>query len=202
MSFNPSTANSGANYFDEWRVSNSCRSTATNYVTNGSFTGNANSWTLGGAWHYNSNAVDKDTDGTSTLAQTTSPATVSGHTYIVNYTISNWTAGSVTAAFGGANGTARSADGIFSERITATGTGTLIFTPSNDARFTIDNISVMESSQVFNPATDGKNFAVDGNTVQYVKFNEGAGNISYDETANNLDVQAMQGDNFDWSMGV
>jgi len=38
-------------------------------LTNGTFTGSAADWTVGAAWTYNANAVDKDADGVTTLSQ-------------------------------------------------------------------------------------------------------------------------------------
>jgi hypothetical protein len=126
-------------------------------VTNGGFTGDASGWTLGAAWHYNANAVDKDTDGTSTLAQDVSA--VQGQVYNVTYTISTLTAGSVTMSVGGVSGTTRSADGTYTDSIKATGTGNLTFTPSNDARFTLDDVAVVQvgywqQAHIADPAAD------------------------------------------------
>jgi len=111
-------------------------------VTNGTFTGAATGWTLGAAWAYNANAVDKNADGTTLLEQDVSAA--ANDLYLVTYTVSNWTVGSVTVAVGGASGTARSANGTYLETLKATGTGNLTFTPTNTARFTIDTVSVQK----------------------------------------------------------
>jgi hypothetical protein len=116
----------------------------TDYVTNGTFTGSAASWTVGAAWAYNSNAVDKNADGTSTLSQTTTIAPKAGLTYLVTYTISNMTVGgTITVGYGGGTAAARTlANGTYTEVIEATGSGDLIFTPSNTSRFTIDTVTV------------------------------------------------------------
>lgn len=111
------------------------------------------------AWTYNAGtkAMDKDADGTGTLAHNTLAA-VNGETYRVTYTISNLTAGDVTASFGGASGTTRSADGTYTETVTATGTGGLVFTPSNAARFTIDSITVVTTVLSCTTCTTDTNF--------------------------------------------
>src|SRR4030042_1835549 len=58
-------------------------------VTNGSFLGNATGWTVPATpWTYNSNAVDKDGDGTDALAQATCAGVVD-EIYEVGFTISS-----------------------------------------------------------------------------------------------------------------
>lgn len=116
----------------------------TNYVTNGTFTGNANSWTVGSGWAYNANAVDKSSDGTATLSQATTITPKAGLTYEVTYTISNWTVGDITVGFGGGTAATRTnvGNGTFTDIIVATAdTGSLTFTPSNTARYTIDTVT-------------------------------------------------------------
>jgi len=46
----------------------------------------------------------------------------------------------------------------------------------------------------------GKNFTVDANTLVYIKFNEGAGNLAYDTSGNS--VGATGSSNFKWVAGV
>lgn len=112
----------------------------TTVLSNGTFTGASTGWTLAAGWTYASNAVDKDGDGTGTLAEDAFAAEI-GITYEISYVISNWTVGSVTPTVGGTAGTAVSADGTYTERIKATTTGGILFTPTNTARFTIDTIT-------------------------------------------------------------
>jgi hypothetical protein len=115
----------------------------TDHVANGTFTGSAASWTVGAAWAYNSNAVDKNADGVSTLSQTTAITPKAGLTYLVTYTISNMTVGGdLTIGFGGGTATRTLANGTYTEVIEASTTGDLIFTPPNSSRFTIDSVSV------------------------------------------------------------
>lgn len=114
-----------------------------NLVTNGTFTGSASGWTLGGAWAYTANAVSKNADGTTTLEQSGIPfADLTG--YLVTFTISNWTVGSVTPSIGVNNGTSVNVNGTYTQYIyNPSGSSTLTFTPTNTARFTIDTISAV-----------------------------------------------------------
>jgi len=110
--------------------------------TNGTFTGSAAGWTLGAAWVYAANAVNKNADGITTLSQT--EAITSGKRYKLSFWISNWTVGTVTPSCGGFTGTARGADGYYEEIFIASSTADLVFTPTNTARFTIDTVSIQE----------------------------------------------------------
>jgi len=109
-------------------------------ITNGNFTGSASGWTLGSGWAYSSNAVNKSSNGTATLSQ--SITLYLQREYVLTYTISNWTAGTVTPALWGFTGTIVSANGTYTERFVAQSSSTITFTPSNTARFTIDSVSV------------------------------------------------------------
>jgi hypothetical protein len=112
------------------------------HVTNGTFTGNANSWTLGSGWSYNSNAVDHGA-GVGTLSQTTTFAAQANRNYLVSYQITNYTvSGTLTIGFGGGTATTRtiSGNGTYVDFVTATGTGDLIITPTTALRCTIDNV--------------------------------------------------------------
>jgi hypothetical protein len=116
-------------------------------LTNGTFTGSAANWTLAAGWTYNSNAVDKDGDGVGTLSQTagnmvTPP--VADEIYLLEFTISNWTVGTVVPSLGVVNGASVGEDGTYYQLILARDAGNLIFTPSNTARFTIDTVSLKE----------------------------------------------------------
>lgn len=115
-------------------------------ITNGTFTGSATGWTLGTGWTYNSNAVDKDSDGTGTLSQASAAMDTtieSGHTYTLKFTISGWSVGTVTPSCGGVILSARSGDGTFEEEFTAdTDDAALVFTPTDTSRFTIDTITL------------------------------------------------------------
>jgi hypothetical protein len=113
-------------------------------LTNGTFTGSATGWTLGTGWAYSANTVVKNADGTGTLTQALTGLTI-GSVYVLTYTISAWTVGTITPSMPTAAYTYnnRVANGTYQETFIATATTeTLTFTPSNTARFTIDTISL------------------------------------------------------------
>jgi len=82
----------------------------------------------------------KSSNGTATLSQSVSLSLQ--REYLLTYTISARTVGSVTPTVGGFTGTARSANGTYTERFVATTSAALTFTPTNTARFTIDTVSL------------------------------------------------------------
>ena len=115
----------------------------------GAFTGATTNWTFSAGeadWTYGTNNVAKDQDGVETLTHDNF-APVAGRTYRLTYTISSWTAGTVTPSIGSTDGTAVGADGTYTEEITATDTDGLVFTPSEDARFTLDSVTVYDLSE-------------------------------------------------------
>lgn len=107
----------------------------------GAFTGAATGWTLASGWAYGTNNIGHTSNGTGTAADDTLAA-VAAKIYDVTYTISSWSVGTVTAGLGGASGTARGADGTYTDTLTATTTAGLAFTPTNTARFTLDTVTV------------------------------------------------------------
>ena len=151
-------------------------------VINGTFSGSAAGWTVGAAWTYNSNAVDKNSDGVTTLSQTTPVAPIAGRTYAITYTISNFTvAGTITVGFGGATAPARTlANGTYTELITAVGTGDLIFTPTSLSRFTIDNVNGTVALPRYTDGVGVRPFVVYSWGAQALAQNI---NISYTNTA-------------------
>jgi hypothetical protein len=118
--------------------------TLTNRTTNGSFAGNATGWTLGSGWTYSANAVHHSSNGTAALSQSMSNI-MKGKFYRLRYTISGWTVGTVTPNCGGQSLTGRSANGTYTEYfLNLNSNVALSFTPTNTARFTIDDVSVVE----------------------------------------------------------
>jgi predicted lipoprotein len=168
----------------------------TEKVTNGSFTGSASGWTLGSGFAYSSNSVSKTSNGTAGLTQ--SIGTILGEEYLIVFTISNYTAGTVTPVLGIVSGTAVSANGTYSQRIVPTNTGALAFNPSNTARFTIDSVSVKRLQGVSiatdaigiggansSPSTTKAMFTfshsnTSPNTTRAVAFNNAGGNTYLD----------------------
>lgn len=115
-------------------------STATEKILNGSFTGNANNWTLNTGWTYANNSVSHSTNGTGTLSQ--SWTITRGERYDITFTLSAFTAGTVTVTLAGNTLGVLNTAGIYTYRIIAINTSGLVFIPSNTARFTVDNVSV------------------------------------------------------------
>lgn len=124
-----------------WGTCTSLNIAATTIITNGTFTGNANNWTVGAAWQYTDNKVEKFQNGTETLTQAAATCQI-GASYTLTYTISSWTVGTCTPSMGGVTGTAVGANGTYTETFTATATTALAFTPTNTARFKIDDVTV------------------------------------------------------------
>ncbi|KKS54274.1 MAG: hypothetical protein UV61_C0002G0017 [Candidatus Gottesmanbacteria bacterium GW2011_GWB1_43_11] len=124
-------------------------SVGSDLVTNGAFTGNATGWTLGLGggnpdWYYNSNNVSHaDGGGTATLEPTTPLTVTAGSSYLVVYTVSGYSAGTVTASIGGTNGTTISSNiSSYAQVLIATNTTNLKFTPTTTFVGTIDTVSV------------------------------------------------------------
>lgn len=109
-------------------------------VTNGTFTGSAAGWTVAVNWAYGTNNIVHTAGVVGQLEQDVTA--VSGETYVVVYTISNYIAGTLQATVGGVSGLIRNRNGTFTEQITATGTGNLILLASVDGDFTVDTVSV------------------------------------------------------------
>jgi hypothetical protein len=112
-------------------------------TTNGNFSGSAWGWTLTSGWAWSADTILKNGDGTTTLSQATCIPVI-GKTYRVTYTLTVWTVGTCTVSMGGQTGTARGSAATFEEIFTCTTAAPLAFTPTNTARFTIDNVTVTE----------------------------------------------------------
>jgi len=130
-------------------------------VTNGTFTGNATGWTLGGGggapdWAYAFNNVTHGNGGGTTALQPSTPLViVAGHRYRVSFALSSWVAGSVTPSIGGTSGSAdgQTGGGTFTQDLVATDTSNLKLTPTNDLNTTLDTVSVKEiTNSGFAPA--------------------------------------------------
>lgn len=131
-------------------------------VVNGTFSGNANGWTLTAGWTYANNKVSHLSAGTTTITPSTPLVAEIGKTYTITYTISDHTGAgtnNVTASFGGANGVARSGNGVWQDTITAVTTGSLYFTPVTGFRGSIDDVSI-GAPITFLPFTESAEFVV------------------------------------------
>ncbi len=101
----------------------------------------AGNWTLGTGWRF-SGGLQKNKNGTGTAQPNPALAIAAGTTYDVSITVANRTAGSFTYSFGGFSSGAISADGTYTDTITATTAGNLLFAPTNNSRFLISAVSV------------------------------------------------------------
>jgi hypothetical protein len=110
-------------------------------TTGWTFSDSLNSWTVDAG----SGNIDKDAGGAETMTHTFTPTI--GRTYRLAFTISGWTAGTLTATCGGCTLTARGADGVFTEEFTATSAAALVLTPTTAARFTLDTVTVYDLSE-------------------------------------------------------
>lgn len=113
-------------------------------VANGGFSSGA-SWTTGTDWSIGAGVATKVAGaGATDLSQAIS--LTAGYVYRVVFTVSGYSAGTVTPTFTGGStvtGTARSADGTYTEDLTAvTGNTTLVLTGNAAGAFNIDNVSV------------------------------------------------------------
>ena len=152
-------------------------------ITNGSFTGNANGWTLGGSWAYNNNSVNNFADNITNekLSQTLAP--LSTQTYKLSFNIgvrdyssnSSYT-GSLTIRLGGViyavinNGTGNSNNITMTLHNGATSTFVPFSSPTaplliNYKDITIDIPYVYSTSQdnevSFSMTADGDDFFID-----------------------------------------
>ena len=111
-----------------------------NCLQNGTFS-SSSGWTTSAGWTISGGAATHSA-GTTTLYQSLT-GLVAGTNYTVTYTITGLTGGTVTANLGGTNGSARSANGTYTEAINCGSTNTrLTFTPTTTFVGSIDNVSV------------------------------------------------------------
>jgi len=121
---------------------------AADVVVNGTFTGNATGWTLGGGggapdWAYASNNVTHASGGGTSALQPSAALTVVASTaYKVCVTISSYTGGTLTPSIGGTSGSALAADGTYCSTLVASNTNNLLMTPTNTFAATVDTITV------------------------------------------------------------
>jgi prepilin-type N-terminal cleavage/methylation domain-containing protein len=100
-------------------------------------------WTSGTGWSWSGTGLRKTADGTGTAVPSPALAVTAGVTYDVSITLSSRSAGSCSYSLGGVAGNnTLNAATTYTDTITATTTGNLIFTPTNRSRFVISAISV------------------------------------------------------------
>lgn len=136
------TVASTANYLEFTSTATSAGTGWNGYIDDVTLT-SLPSVTLGSGWAYNfSTDVATATTSSSTMTITPTVAAVAGNLYEVIYTVTR-TAGTITPTFGGTALTARTTSGTYTENITATTTGSLIFTGTSfSGTITLSSISV------------------------------------------------------------
>lgn len=126
-------------------ILDSAAGTGNSLTTNGTF-GADTDWTKGTGWSIGSNvATFAGHTTTSDLSQ--NQTVTEDAVYTVVFTVSSWSAGTITAYLGGTAGTARGADGTYTELITC-GAGEdpkLILRASSTFRGSIDNVAVYDA---------------------------------------------------------
>lgn len=131
-------------------VLDSAAGTSTSLTTNGTFDEDSG-WTKGTGWTINTGTYTADFAGHSASSDLKQNQTLTAaNYYTVTYTISGYSAGSITVKLGGTSGTARSADGTYTETILC-GAGTdpkLVFTATSTFRGSIDGVSVIAAKLV------------------------------------------------------
>lgn len=133
---------------NQFRVSDTLGS---ELVTNGDFS-SATGWTAPTGWTISGGVANHGSNGTGNLTRTVS--ITAGYIYQIKFTILDYTTGTVSVSIGGYSSGNLSANGSYSVNFFATSTTTLVVTPSNTARFSIDDISVKRISGAY--ATSGR----------------------------------------------
>lgn len=85
-----------------------------------------------------------DIAGAATDTMTQAIAITPGLSYLVTFTVTAFTGGTVTPILGGTSGTARGSAATFSEIITAGRTNNLISFSAAGATLTIDNVTILQ----------------------------------------------------------
>ncbi|GEM_PF-1953119 len=110
-------------------------------TTNGTFASDTG-WTKGTGWTIGSGVATATGAISTDLEQTAGITLVEGKTYSCTFTITR-SAGDVTLSIGGTDGTARDADGTYTENIVCGSTQTVKFA-ANGFTGTVDNVSIKE----------------------------------------------------------
>ena len=145
-------------------------------IVNGDFSnGNAN-WTIYGSAtaEISNGKLNLSNAATYGTSINNSAAVVSGKTYLVEYTISDYVGGSSQIRLGSQFGTSRNSNGTFSEYIVANDTLIRLYPSSSNTTLSIDNVSVREVGQDWelqNGWSIGNNVAVfSGTSSAYRKL--------------------------------
>lgn len=192
VQFNKSSALSGSEFLNFDETTGELRAywaLGTEKVLNGSFTGNANNWTLNTWWTYSGNRVWHTANGTGVMTQSISP--VIGELYKVTFEIQDLTVGSVTVTMWGVTLGTYSANGVYTVRVRATNTSALTFTPTNTARLYIDNVGA-KRYQLWQIST-GKGVFNDKLKVSLAASNYTPGTVDHIELENSWQYSHIVG---------
>ena len=110
-------------------------------VTNGGFAADTD-WTKGTGWTIGSGVASSDGTQGGDADLTQALSLVSGQTYEVEFTVSNYSAGNVTPVAGDVEGTDRAANGVFTENIVAGAGGDIDIRADLDFIGDIDDVTV------------------------------------------------------------
>ena len=116
-----------------------------NLVTNHDFAVDAN-WTKGTGWSISGGKASNDGSfgGANSFLITSETDASVGDTYEVTFTVSNYVQGSIKARAGQGGGTARTANGTYTETMVATATETIRLHATNSFIGSVDNVTVKE----------------------------------------------------------
>ena len=109
-------------------------------ILNGGFA-SAASWTAPTGWSISGGVATHGSNGIGALVQSAGSGPTPGTSYVLTFTVSGLTVGSVNPSMGGRTFTTRSANGTYTETFTATSSAQISFAPTNTSRFSIDNVS-------------------------------------------------------------
>jgi hypothetical protein len=128
-----------------------------NYVYNGDFRGGDAGWTKSSAnvaWDAANTRMNKTGGSSETLTQNTD--CVNGTTYEVVFTVTGRAAGTVTVSLGGTSGTARSANGTYTENIACGATANAPLTFTFDSSWSAGGVEIVSVRRLraFTPYED------------------------------------------------
>lgn len=132
------------------------------YSTNGSFTTDSD-WTKGTGWTIGSGVATATGAISTSLEQNAGITLIEGESYTITMTITR-TAGTITPSIGGTDGTARSADGTYTETILAGSDQKIEFAGSGFTG-TIDDVSVHRVNASHREILRNDEFTIDGTTL-------------------------------------
>lgn len=113
-------------------------------VVNGNYDNNS-AWTIsGGNAEISNGKLNFDNAANYGTSVSNSASVVSGKTYLVKFTISNYSSGAAQIRLGSQFGTSRNANGTYTEYIVANATLIRLYSSSNNTTLSIDNVSVKE----------------------------------------------------------